>query len=253
MMFIRILFFSSVFATALLMGYKAGETIDPLDEIFGNQIDTTIMPSVAIPENDQFNFLIIGVDDINHVEVQLESIWLAAHAENSNHITLIPVFPSTDDPDKNLILSESFSIENDKPSNAFWDEMRKENFWWKGYVIGDRDLTIRLVDLLGGIDMQNQQKDGLQAVRSIPSWQDDLRISILQQRIFFEGVCDRIFTDQFSSPKMINDIIDQNSLVDTRTKIFIANLLSNIKNNGRISCNFPTLTQTSSYTENAPQ
>ena len=74
MMFIRMLFFSSVFATALLMGYKAGETIDPLDEIFGNRIDTRIMPSVAIPDNDQFNLLIIGVDDINRVDAQLESI-----------------------------------------------------------------------------------------------------------------------------------------------------------------------------------
>ena len=253
MMFIRMLFFSSVFATALLMGYKAGETINPLDEIFSNRIDTAIMPSVAIPDNDQFNLLIIGVDDIHHVDAQLESIWLAAHAENSNQITLIPVFPSSDDPNYNMILSESFSIEQDKPSEAFWDEMKKENFWWTGYIIGDKDLMIRLIDSLGGINVQNQQMDGLQAVSSITSWKDDTQISIHQQRIFFESVCYRIFTDQFASSRMINDIFDQNSLADTRSQIFIANLIAYIKSNSSIACNFPTLSQTSSNAEIAPE
>lgn len=253
MMFIRMLLFSSVFATALLMGYKAGETIDPLDEILSNRIDPKIMPSVAIPDNDQFNLLIIGVDDMNHVDAQLESIWLAAHAENSNHITLIPVFPSSDNPDQNLVLSESFSIEQDKPSEAFWDEMRKENFWWKGYFISDKSATIRLIDSLGGVDMLNQQVDGLQAVGSINSWKDDPRTSIHQQRILFESVCDRIFTGQFPGQKKINEVLDQNFLTDARTTIFITNLIANIKNNGRIACNFPTLTQTPSNAEIAPE
>ncbi|MFN2236763.1 MAG: hypothetical protein ACK2U1_21240 [Anaerolineales bacterium] len=253
MNFIRMLLFSSVFATALLMGYKAGETIDPLNEVFSNRIDTTIMPSVAIPDNDQFNLLIIGVDDLSHVDAQLESIWLAAYAENSNHITLIPVFPSSDDPDQNMILSDSFSIEQGKPREEFWDEMRKENFWWKGYVISDKDSTIRIIDLLGGIDMQNQQMDGLQAVRSITSWNDDTQLSIKQQRILFESVCNKIFTDQIASPQMINDFVNQNSLADTRTKTFITNLIANIKYNGSIACNFPTLTKTSSHTETGPE
>ena len=247
MMFIRMLFFSSVFATALLMGYKAGETIDPLDEILDNRIDSTIMPSVAIPDNDQFNLLIIGVDDMHRVDAQLESIWLAAHAQNSNHITLIPVFPSSEDPDQNMVLSDSFSIEHDKPSEAFWDEMRKENFWWKGYFIGDKDSTIRLIDSLGGVNLQNQQMDGLQAVSSIKSWKDDPQIAIHQQGIFFESICDSIITYQFPSLNTINDIVDQNFLANARTKIFIANLIANIKNNGSVTCNFPMLTQTTSH------
>ena len=249
MMFIRMLFFSSVLATALLMGYKAGKTIDPLDEIFSNQIDTSMMPSAAIPDNDQFNLLVIGVDDINNVEVQLESIWLAAHAEDSNQITLIPVFPLSDDPDQNTVLSDSFSIEQDRPGEAFWIEMKKKNFWWKGYIIGDKDSAIRLIDSLGGIDMQSQHMDGLQAVNSIPSWKDESQISIHQQRIFFDSICDRFLSDQFPNSKMINDIVDRNSLADTRTKIFLASLIANIKNNSDFACNFPPLAQASSNSE----
>jgi hypothetical protein len=247
------IFFSSVFSTALLMGYKAGEIMNPLDEIFDNRIDTTIMPSVAIPDNDQFNLLIIGVDDINKVDAQLESIWLAAHVENSNQITLIPVFPLSDAPDQNTILSDSFSIEQDRPGKAFWTEMKKKNFWWKGYIIGDKDSAIRLIDSIGGIDMQAQHMDGLQAVNSITSWKDETQISIHQQRILFDSICDRILTDQFPNPKMINDIVDQNSLADTRTKIFIASLIANIKNNSGFACNFPTLAQASSNSEIATE
>jgi hypothetical protein len=187
------------------------------------------------------------------VDAQLESIWLAAHAENSNQITLIPIFPSSDDPDQNIILSDSFSIEQGKPNEAFWDEMRKENFWWKGYVIGDKDSTIRFIDLLGGIDMQNRQMDGLQAVSSITSWKENPQMSIHQQRILLESVCNRIFTDQIANPKMINDIVDQNSLSDTRTKTFITNLIANIEYNGSIACNFPTLAKTLLHTETAPE
>ena len=252
-MFIRMLLLSSVFATALLMGYKAGETIDPLDEIFDNRIYSKIMPSVAIPNNDQFNILIIGVDDMNRSDAQLESIWLAAHVENSTHITLIPVFPSSENSDQNLILSDSFSIEQDIPSEAFWEEMRKENFWWKGYFISDKDSTIRVIDSLGGIEMQNQQLDGLQAVSSVTSWKDNAQIAVGQQRILFDSVCDRIFTGQFPSLKTIHDSLDQNFLADARTKAFIANLIANIKNNGSIACNFPTLTHRSSNTEITPE
>ena len=253
MKFIRMLLFSSVFATALLMGYKAGETINPLEEIISNRIDTTILPSVDIPDNNQFNLLIIGVDDMNRVDAQLESIWLAAYAENSSKITLIPVFPSLDDPDQNQILSDSFSIEQDKPSEAFWDEMRKDNFWWKGYFISDKDSTISLIDSLGGIEMDNQQMDGLQAVGSITSWKDDSQISLHQQRILFGSVCDRFLAYHFPRLKTINDIVDQNFLADKRTKIFIANMIANIKTNGSIACDFPTLTQASTHIEIAPK
>ena len=249
MMIIRTLLFSAVFATALLTGYRAGEIIDPLEKIFGSRLDAMIMPGVTIPDNDQYNLLIIGVDDINHADAQLESIWLAAHAKNSSKITLIPVFPSQDDPDQNLILAESFSFEGDMPGKAFWDEMRKTNFWWKGYLVSDKKTSIKLVDVLGGVGIHNQDMNGEQAVGSITSWKDDARIAVNHQKMFLESICNRISTNQPPSLKIINEIIDQDFRSDTRTKIFIADWTVKNSKNENLTCNFPTLTQTSLHLE----
>lgn len=249
MMIIRALLFSAVFATALLTGYKAGESIDPLEEIFGSRLDAMIMPGVTIPDNNQFNLLIISVDDMDRTDAQLESIWLAAHAENTSKITLIPVFPSPDDPDLNLILAESFSFEGGKPGKEFWDEMRKTNFWWKGYLISDIKTSIKLIDVLGGVAIHSQQMNGVQAVGSITSWKDDARIAVNHQKMFLESICNRISTNQSPSLKTINEIIDQDFRSDTRTKIFIADWTVKNAKNENLTCNFPTLTQSSLHLE----
>ena len=245
MMILRTLLFSAVFITALLTGYKAGESINPIGEILGNRMDAMIMPGVTIPENNQFNILIIGVDEINRADVQLESIWLAAQSINSSKITLIPVFPSLEDPDKNLILAKSFSFDGEKPGKEFWNIMRKTNFWWKGYLVTDNDTAIRFIDVLGGVSIHNQQMNGEQVIRSIPSWNDDPKTAIYQHKIFLESICDRISTDQGYSLDAIKEIIEQRFYSDTRTKTFIVDWADNYAKSDNFSCNFPTFIQTS--------
>jgi hypothetical protein len=245
MMILRTLLFSAVFLTALLTGYKAGEIMDPIEEIFGYRMDAMIMPGVTIPDNNQYNLLIIGVDDINRVDAQLESIWLAAQAENSSKITLIPIFPSPDNPDQNLILTESFSFDGEKPGKEFWNVMRKTNFWWKGYLVSDINTAIGLIDELGGISIHNQPMTGVQAIGSISSWKDDPQIAVFQQKIFLESICNQISTNQDFSLKSIKEIINQKFRSDARTKIYIADWTINYAKNEIFSCNFPTFTQTS--------
>ena len=65
MMIIRIPIFLAVFVTALIAGYKTGENLDPVHNIFNSQMDSMIMPGVTIPDNNQFNLLIISVGDID--------------------------------------------------------------------------------------------------------------------------------------------------------------------------------------------
>jgi len=115
MMIIRVLLFLTSFVTALVAGYKEGDNLQSVDEIFSSQMDAMIMPSVTIPDNNQFNILLIGVDDMHQPDANLESIWLAAHVENSSNIALIPVFPSPDDLAQNLTLTQSFNLDGGKP------------------------------------------------------------------------------------------------------------------------------------------
>ena len=109
MTFIRIPLLIATFVTALIAGYKIGEYMDPVGKISRSQTDVVVQPGVKIPDNDQYNLLIIGVDDMNRPDAHLESVWLAAKAQDLSKITLIPVFPSLNDEDLNLTLSESLS------------------------------------------------------------------------------------------------------------------------------------------------
>jgi anionic cell wall polymer biosynthesis LytR-Cps2A-Psr (LCP) family protein len=245
MTIIRILLLLTAFATALLAGYKVGENLESVDEILNSKADAIIMPGVTIPENNQFNLLLIGVDDIDQPDASLESVWLAAHVENSPKITLIPVFPSPDDPAQNLLLTESFYIDEGKPSKEFWDAMRNTNIWWKGYLISDLAASIKLIDILGGVGINNQQMNGIQAVSSITPWKDDALVAVNHQKIFLESICNRIATNQIPNLKDISEILDHKFRSNTQTKVFIARWITQAVSNEKLTCAFPTMTQTS--------
>jgi len=244
MMVIRIPIFLAAFVTALIAGYKAGENLDPVHNIFNYQMDSMIMPGGTIPDNNQFNLLIISVDDIDQEDAQLESIWLAAHAGNTSNITLIPVFPSTDDPTQNLTLAESFYFDRDKPSKEFWDAMREINIWWKGYLISDITTSSKLIDFLGEIGINNQHLSGEQATGSVTSWKDDTTLAIQHQKIFFESICNRIAANPSTNLQAIRELFDREFRSNTQTKIFIAGWTTRAASNKKLTCTFPTLTQT---------
>ena len=188
MTFIRASLLLAVFITAMLAGYQAGAYFDPTNDIFNKQMDTMIMPGVAIPDNDQFNILIIGVDNLENQDADLESIWLAAYVEHSSKITLIPVFPSPDNPALNHALTRSFKLDGDKPGKDFWDVMRKTNLWWKGYLISDIAASIRLIDAIGGVNISGQELNGLQAIRNITPWENEALVAVNHQQMLLESI-----------------------------------------------------------------
>ncbi len=129
-------------------------------------------------------------------DAQLESIWLIAHAKNTSRVTLIPIFPSPDNPVQNLVLAEKFGLEHGKPSKEFWAAMQDTNLWWKGYIITDMSATINLIDMMGGITVQGRLLNGNQTVSSIPPWESDPLIAVEHQMLLFEGLCNQIADNQ---------------------------------------------------------
>ncbi len=243
-MIIRIPIFLAAFVMALLAGYKAGENLNPVHGKFSSHMDSMVMPGVTIPNNDQFNFLIINVNKIDLTDAQLESIWLAAHAGNTSNITLIPVFPSADDPTQNLILAESFYLDRGKPSKEFWDAMREINIWWKGYLVSDINSSIKLIDFLGGIGINDQYLSDEQTTGSILSWKDDTSLAIQHQKIFLENICNLIAANPSINQQEFTEFFDREFRSNTQTKIFISGWTNRAASNDKLTCTFPTLTQT---------
>ena len=212
--------------------------------LFNNPIDETAIPSVSIPDNHQFNLLIIGVDDFKKPDAQLESIWLIAHAENTSRVSLIPIFPSPDNPVQNLVLAERFSLEHGKPGNEFWEAMQNTNFWWKGYIITDMSATINLIDKMGGITIQGRLLNGNQTVSSIPPWESDPLMAVEYQMYLFEGVCNQIADHQKINLKTASDLLSVSMRSNKKANEAFTEWSSQTELHGRLSCSFPTLEQT---------
>lgn len=239
----RILFFTFSFGLALLAGFKAGQNFNIFEYLLINAIDETATPRMAIPNNDQVNLLIIGADDAKKADAQLESIWLAAHAKGTSNVTLIPIFPSPDNPVQNLILADAFGLENGKPRREFWEAMRNINIWWKGYYITDMFAAIEMIDKMGGITIHNRVLDSSEFVSSIPPWESDPVTAVKYQKLLFEGLCNQIANNQTANINAASVLISNSyrSIVKTNQSFTSLVVQSNLP--GKLTCTFPTLDQ----------
>ena len=241
MTIIRIPLFLAVFITALFTGYTAGASIEPSNEILNSQTDTMTMPDVTIPDNNQFNILIINVDNINQTDASLESIWLAAYVKNSSKINLIPVFPSTNNLAFNQTLDRSFYLDEGKPGQEFWDEMRKTNFWWNGYFLSDISASIKLIDAIGGVNIGGQELNGIQAVQNIALWENDPLAAVEHQKMLLDGICMQIAADQTPHMKAVDETLVHDIKLNHQAKVLITSWLSETLAKNDLACTFPTL------------
>jgi hypothetical protein len=238
MAIIRVLLSIASFSFALVAGFRTGANLNPIDAFFHNlvQIDTT--PGAPIPNNEQYNLLVIGVDDAQSKEAKLQSIWILAFPQNMSKLNLIPIFPSLESPVQNLILAEAFQLHNGKPSQDFWDAMKATDIWWKGYVISDKTDLVKLIDLLDGIKVNGEKLNGDQAVRNIPTWQSDPQTAIEQQQATFEGICKRI-SARYTSGNEKGPFRRAMNL-STNSATFIGQWVTKISPNKSLDCYFPT-------------
>lgn len=245
MTILRVPYLLIVFVIALFAGYNVGEDLDPLIKIFGQQMEPESRPRVKIPNNDQYNILIIGVDDMEKEDAQLESVWLVAHVRNSSRVTLIPIFPSPDIPDQNINLPNSFHIEDGRPGIEFWDAMRETNLWWKGYLVSDTGSSENLIDALGGVDINNQRMSGVQAVSNITSWRENPDIAVDHQKMLLESLCHQFWGDQTTNKDIILELMDHALHANLKTKITLTRWVTKSASDGNLTCEFPTLVRTS--------
>jgi len=68
MTIVRLPYILVVFFIAMFAGYNVGEDLDPLNKVLGQQMEPEAQPNVEIPKNNQYNLLIIGVDDMNKAD-----------------------------------------------------------------------------------------------------------------------------------------------------------------------------------------
>jgi hypothetical protein len=199
-------------------------------------VDTT--PGVPIPNNNQFNLLLIGVDNIHSKDAKLQSIWILAFPQKPSRLNLFPVFPSMDKPVQNLRLAEAFHLHRGQPSQEFWNLMKGTDTWWNEYVVSDKTDLTNLVDSLQGIQVAGEYLNGIQALSKIPSWKSDPQMAIKQQKIVFEGVCNRISATHLAGKT--NGTFLKTINPSKNTKLIIGQWIAKIAASSGLGCYFPT-------------
>jgi hypothetical protein len=234
----RVLLAIASFSFALVTGFRTGANLNPIEKLMRRsmQIDTT--PGVPVPKNDQFNLLLIGVDNVQSKDAKLQSIWIMALPKNTSRLNLIPIFPSVKNPVRNLILAEAFQLYKGQPSQEFWDVMKKTDTWWSAYVVRDKADLSKLIDVLGGISVNGEQLNGTQALSKIPNWKYNPQTAMEQQQIVFEGICNQISAKQTSGTT--TGVFIQTMNFSKNTATFIGQWVAKISANKSLGCHFPT-------------
>ncbi len=237
----RALISMMAFFAALMVGFKTGSQINLIEKLLQLSSPGIEAGSLSqVPNTQQFNLVLIGATDMDIPNPQLESIWLAAYSEITHKMTFIPVFPSPNDPDRNLILAGAFSLEQGKPSKTFWKTLRTTDLWWDGYILSDRITAIEIVDMIDGIYVDDTLMNGEAIVNQITSWKENPQSAVENQGILLAGICSRAVQIEALDTKSTWEMLINNPAnSDFHTILEIAKWGSEFRENQNLTCEFP--------------
>ena len=186
---LRSLVFVSIFLVSALAGFYISTQGKWLEPCFRFSLHTVPSHRKTNIFERQSNWLIIRVDQTTE-DARLESIWLAVQNKESRKITFVKIFPIAGRPQQNHQLAAAFSLENGEPNKDFWNILNAvQPIRVDRYLLTTRQDISHLIDILGGVTINNQKLNGKQAVSQIPAWQDDpVQASAIEQDLL-SGIC----------------------------------------------------------------
>jgi hypothetical protein len=89
---------------------------------------------------------------------------------------------------------------NGHPNPAFLDQLA-ERIWWTNYLVIDQTAMIALIDMVGGLPLNNQYMSGAQVMARMPSSSQDSNTAYTSQVSLLASICDQ--TKNLPSKKAI--------------------------------------------------
>jgi hypothetical protein len=248
---IRVAFLLVVFLASLFVGYQAGQSIE-LNKTGSelNPLAYTLMPSpppVAYA-NGQRSVLMITVNRFDESKPRLESAWLVLVVPPDPRLTLMPVYPSLQDPEGSEKLAEAFKLEKlgdeQRLGTEFLQLMRDQEIWWSDTAVFDR---VGLEILLAYLDSRGQTFDPGRAAPLSASILDDMdgaetmKDRLVLQTSLFEEICWQ--AGQFDVRPGLSSLfgnLDGHVIASARPDQTIAALRALELSAGGLYCEFPT-------------
>jgi len=193
------LFLIASFIVSLLAGLWAGKLI------FKAKQNIRQTPShnkdISTKPGEQEGIWLIAVDRLNSSTPQLEGIWLFAYITNYMTVKPLPLFPS-DNPERDAELAKVFQLtSDDKITPAFWDYLKKHGYPVRDYIIFDEIAAAGIINYYGGVNIQGNRLNGLEALTQTPKSREDPIGSLQNQIAIMDSLCKSVFNSQ-SAPDL---------------------------------------------------
>jgi len=246
------LLYFSIFIGSLVLGYSISTRFYPanLDILPGTvrliaQGSQTYIDSL---DNGQRSILLISATSLQTPRPHLENIWLATYLASDTTIRLLPVYPtgkqSLADFEDQLDSSFNFVHANGVQVLAqdFVEVLKTDNYWWSGYVVFDEVAFSRLINDIGGIEVNGRPLTGEQAVIGLAKLSNNPQRGFSSQVAVMQSVCHKFqeifrFLDLSQLVRLLPNHI-YTDLDSYQLQIEMQSLFSNER---KPTCRFPTL------------
>jgi hypothetical protein len=246
------LLYFSIFIGSLVLGYSISTKFYPanLDILPGTVrlVAEGSRTSIDSLDNGQRSILLISATSLQTPNPHLESIWLATYLASDTTIRLLPVYPtgkpSLSDFEQQLDSSFNFVQGNSAQvlTQDFVEVLKKDNYWWSGYVVFDEVAFSRIINDIGGIELNGRPLTGEQAVIGLAKLSDNPQRGFPSQVVVLQSVCHKF---QEISPSLdlsqLVTLLPNHIYTDLDSYQLQTEMQSLFSNERKPTCRFPTL------------
>lgn len=203
------------------------------------------------PSNGQSNLLVVMVDRLDSRRPQLLSVWVLGRMPSLPQVTFLPIYPARPPaspmPDAaasaapaagviDLPVEFAYSEAGGLPAD-FSAALRQRSLWWDHYLILDQPALTRLVDLLGGMEIDGRWLDGRQASALAVDAIEPFNAYSLHLQLMQQICAQSSRLSRKSAADVINEFADlvASDLPAERLQAVLRGLQA-----GGAACNFPT-------------
>jgi hypothetical protein len=246
--------FLPVFGIFLLVGLFLGTRVG-LTKGTANSANATLStdaaPMAATPEiatphpvapNGQHNLLVVGVDKMEPENAQLESVWLVLYFPGNSEFNLIPLFPAalSGGQRQDELLTRAFDLQPDHtPAPEFLRAIQDLDLWWNNVVVIDEAGLARTIDQVGGVILNGDSYEGVNAVANLPNPWDAPQQALQSQVSLVQALCNQ--SPGVFSPETIQAMSDLIGKHIFSTQDLQSTLADWQALQAPFSCQFPTL------------
>ena len=246
------LLYFAFFVGSLVLGYSVSTRFYPADQdlLPGTMrlVAERSQKPINTLDNGQRSILLISATALNTPDPQLESIWLATYFASDTTIRLLPVFPSGKQSrsDFEQQLDSTFNLETGNGASAladrFLEVLKNDNYWWSGYIVFDEAALSRLLELIGGSEVNGSTLTGELPFNDFSSLVNRPRDAYTSQATVLQSVCHK-FQELPAHPDMSQffTLLSNHIYTDLDSSQLQTEMQSLFSNDKKPTCRFPTL------------